>query len=368
MGLFGHRMVKEKRIFFLFLLLVSGGGISFAQEKKTSLTLFRNNLALVKIESEFSQETSLLSLTLPLTLIPESLSFWSSQGETEEMILAPPQESAKLLSLKLVLKKARGKFRLLYLCRGIKWNIYWLAHFSSPSTLQLEGWVRIINGSGMGFKNVNLQIVDKTLEEKNMENFSLPLQKNLPFSYTLPSLVSLFEGEERRFRLIFLKELPIQEIYLFDGERYGNEVRRLLEFKNPSPKWLPQGEVYIYRETLPGEEITLVGKDRLLPIPEGEKGTIYLGEAVGIKGERILTGFEPEKPSQAPQKYTYTIILSNLWGKEVKVRVIEHLYEGKELVESNPPPSSRKGNLLFYEIRIPPGEKREIVYTGKSKG
>jgi len=147
----------------------------------------------------------------------------------------------------------------------------------------------------------------------------------------------------------------------------GDEVREEIVFENKKESGLeallPPGEMYIYREEK--GKVFFISKDNFPPVlPEGE-GTFYLGQAKGLRGEKVHTFYQ--RLESGGQEYTYRIVLWNLRDSPVKIKVREHLYGEGEILESEPSEYVTENNLILYEIEITPKEEREVKYKARIK-
>ena len=93
-------------------------------------------------------------------------------------------------------------------------------------------------------------------------------------SYPIPRFT--FKDKEKKRILLFSEEnVPITKVYLFDGEKYGEEVREELWFTNEEEKGLgihlPEGGVYIY-QTGSEERMIFLGGVHLSEISPQEVG------------------------------------------------------------------------------------------------
>lgn len=281
-------------------------------------------------------------------------------------------------------------FFISYLTRGIKWNLnYQMEIDEEEKFLNLSAWLNLENKGGVSWWDTNLTLVGKLLfkekqEEERKNPIAINYQSNISvlrekerILFSLSKPVNLGKNEEKSFLLFSLFHLPLEKLYLFDGEKYGEVVREELVFHNPFEKnsnfFLPAGTIYIYKNSPRGRKFYL-GTEKLSQISPGEEIHIYLGTVQGINVQRIQTFYRETQLSavekqvykkEVAREYGYKIILRNQRSTPVKVKVIEHLYDLWQILESKPPVDEKKTDRIIYRIVIPPGTQEIVEYKAK---
>src|SRR5438045_7323783 len=143
-----------------------------------------------------------------------------------------------------------------------------------------------------------------------------------------------------------------QRIFIYDGARtsdygyynpeqirsdanYGTasnpKVWVMEEFKNSDTNHLgiplPKGKLRFYRRDTDGH-LEFVGENMIDHTPKDETIRIYTGNAFDVTGERRRTNYTVET-SRTTATETFEIRVRNHKKEAVEVRVVEHLYRGK---------------------------------------
>jgi len=295
-----------------------------------------------------------------------------------------------------------------YLTRGITWKInYQMKLDAEGKSICLSSFLTVENKKGESWMSAELcfgepiefkqKEEEEPLAEKKVENkkeveevdidtgeVKVECQSNIvvkkaeeQFIYNLKTPVDLLRNDKKTFLLFYIPEIPVERVYLFDGEKYGDEVRQELSFVNPLSKssnfCFPQGTLYIYQDTPGGERIYL-GKGELNQLFPGQKTWIYLGSARGITGYRVQTFYKEIELTPVEKKaygkdiareYEYRLIFSNMRSFPIKIKVIEHFYGLWEILYSEPVNYERKEDKIIYYLDVPANSKRIIRYKAK---
>ncbi|GAH48582.1 unnamed protein product, partial [marine sediment metagenome] len=157
-------------------------------------------------------------------------------------------------------------------------------------------------------------------------------------------------------------------VYLFDGAKYGEEVREEILLKNSLDLGLgmplPQGPVYVYKMGL-ADRINFIGQDILPETPPEKEMRIFLGEAKDLEGERIQTSYQQLPSSE--KEFSYKLILYNSADLPMTVEVVEHFYGEWTILESRPENYIKEENFVVYEVEVPAGQTQEIQYKVRAK-
>ena len=386
------RLQNFTLICLLFLLLLS----TSLKAKESKILLLDQGLSLVEETKPVILKKGVNELTFSLIssgIIPESIYIELSECQFMEKKFLPPF----LLNLKINSKKeGQRNLKLTYLTKGIDWNInYQMIIDSEKNLLNLAAWLTVENKNKNSWENVNLSFMEKKIfvqkekpmfssEEKNLsptENFyNSNIITDVKADYILYSLkmpVTLRKKEKKTFFLFSFSELEAKKNYIFDGERYGDEVREVVCFKNPLKKTLnlffPAGKVYIYK-TSPKKEKLYIGTQQLPQIAPGQEVEIYLGPARGIIGQRVQTFYREVELSSVEKQiykknvareYGYRLIFTNFRSSPVKIKVIEHFYGLWEILKSEPLEYEKEKDKIIYLLEILPGEQKIIEYKAR---
>jgi len=240
--------------------------------------------------------------------------------------------SDSLLSWK-VKSEVEGEtlLRVSYLATGLTWKLNYQVQVDREAKfMDLSAWANIENKSGVDLSQVYLILMMETSLKEGEEE--LPSHENLlkspsffpqsSFSYSLPYPVTLKDGEKKRILLSPLSQshIPVKKTLLFDGDKYGEEIREELVFENTQESglgnFLPSGKIYIYKID-PEDKIAFIGKDNLNQISPQGKRSIYLGQARGIEVEKVQTYYQQLESGE--KEYGYIIVFHNFRESPVKI-------------------------------------------------
>ncbi|MBD3287808.1 DUF4139 domain-containing protein, partial [candidate division KSB1 bacterium] len=201
------------------------------------------------------------------------------------------------------------KAEVSYLAQNIDWHAEYVAVSKKEDTeLELNSWVSIENQSGTDYENAKLKVVagDVNLAQRPQrdrvrkgavmmaESAQAPQFEEKAFFeyhlYTLQRRTTIKNNQIKQISLFPTATTKIDKIYLYNGARYGEDVRVNLEFKNSKETGLgiplPMGKVRVYKEDEADEALEFVGEDFIDHTPKDEKVRLYVGNAFDIKGER----------------------------------------------------------------------------------
>jgi len=380
------KMKKQISIIVTGLLILYGSSFAFAQGQITRLTIFSNNLGLVEGVKMIALKKGINEVTFdPVSkeIILDSIYVKAEKCEFREQ----KYSSDSFLSWK-VNSEEEGEtlLRVVYLTSGLSWKSNYLLEINKENTfMKIESWATVENKTGMDFFQTPLILtrqlplsVEESISPEHLSDLSSPASSSFfpNISYPIPHFT--FKDKEKKRILLFSKEnVPITKVYLFDGEKYGEEVREELWFTNEEEKGLgillPEGGAYIY-QTGSEERMIFLGEVHLPEISPQEVGKIYLGSAKNMKGERIQISMSSSESYEDEDghkiilnEYSYRIILYNKRQVPTTVKVVEHFYEELVSLESEPSPYVQGKDFAIYQVEIPPQEKKEIEYTARTK-
>ena len=410
---------KLKIIIFGCLILVNLSLSVSALSSVTKLTLFPENLALVEQIKTVSLEKGINQIIFnPVSkqIILDSVYPYAEGCQFLEERFIPP--STLIWKVKSE-KNTQVPLGVTYLTHGIKWEINYQAELVGEAKfMNLIGWAKVENESGVNWGPV--QIIFSTqspFSEEQGKQGKVPLKKENTFPqvissstvkissematvssegkktasvtsnvttywrqggifYSLRSPTNLNNNQEKRILLFSLQDIPVEKVYSFDAELYGNEVREEVAFKIEGGLnlILSSGWIYLYGTDLNGRRVYF-GKKRLPQTLHGQICSIYLGLAKGILGERVQTSFREVQLQPAEKKfynkstakeYSYRLIFYNYRSSSVKIKVIEHFYGQWEILESNPQDYIKKGDTVIYQIEVASQGKKEIYYKART--
>lgn len=365
-------LLAEVVILWLYLPLLVR-----AQPSITRLTIFPNNLNLVEKVRRIKLKVGINEITLGPVEKGVILDSVYPQAEGCEF-LEQEYSSNSLLSWKVRSEKEEETtLRVVYLTTGLTWKVsYQVTVGKEDRFMNLSAWATVENKSGTNFSQVYLtltkQLPRQTKQEEeevsrgNLSESYLSDSKNFSYSPRYP--ITLRSGEKKRILLFTSSHIPIKKVYLFDGAKYGEEVREEILLKNSLDLGLgmplPQGPVYVYKMGL-ADRINFIGQDILPQTPPEKEVRIFLGEAKDLEGERIQTSYQQLPNSE--KEFGYKLILYNSADLPMTVEVVEHFYGEWTILESKPENYIKEENFVVYEVEVPAGQTQEIQYKVRAK-
>jgi hypothetical protein len=252
-----------------------------------------------------------------------------------------------------------------YLTNNMSWNAdYVLTVGRDEKSADLDGWVTLVNNSGVAYSNAKLQLVagqlnrvepPMTLEAMGKamtRTAAAPQFGQEAFSeyhlYTLAHRTSIQNNESKQISLLAGSGVPVEKYLLVEGQQYwfrnpqgiGNPIKQpvkvLYRFKNDEKSGLgmplPAGTVRVYQADSKGG-IQFVGEDRIDHTPKDETLKIHVGDAFDVVCERKETDYK--KIATNVVELEYQITLRNHKDSAVTVEVREPIGGDWEVLNSN---------------------------------
>lgn len=363
-----------------------------------------------------SGEQTLLPGDLPGRVDPSSLSFgtvartmpfeWIEQSFSSGDPAAPGARAVWRVKAR---QEGPQNFRLSYRVDGVEWRTHYqllLAHDRLQADLNAR--VELVNRAGGRFENARVRLV---LTERGLAGPVLPEVGVSPVArpamryaygasepsiertiaamapleiYELPRTVTLEQDRSTFIQYLQVADLPVKRFYVYDGVRfdrfqrnpradwnYGTEyhptVQLHVEFENAEKFGmgmnLPPGLCRLYTVRADGS-IDLAGEEPLLAIPAGGTGSVRVGPAIGLRGERERTSYNEVRPNSVYEE-TFQIRLSNTSDEDAEIRVVEHLYRWPEFeIARADADYTRTGpQSIEFRVDLKPATRRTINYT-----
>ncbi|MEI6891736.1 MAG: DUF4139 domain-containing protein [Pontiella sp.] len=297
------------------------------------MTLVREQRALTLRKGmntlQFSWENTLIDPT-SLEMLPKAN---ADQIDVLDLVYPP---RVKNLGLWNVNSRISGKspVEISYLTSGLSWRAFYMGTLSPDETqLQLQGYVRITNNSGEDYENAETRLIvgkvhmideiaalarrehpygspvpiPRSAGRPKMKAVTLMMRVGEPsydmelkkmkkqglseyFLYTIEGTETIPNGWSKRLPSFDTAEIPVMNLYKFDEERYGKQVRRFLSFDNDKAHKLgdtpiPGGSMRIYQSTGEEAHLSFQGQSSFKYIPVGEKVELDLGRVENVRVE-----------------------------------------------------------------------------------
>jgi hypothetical protein len=324
---------------------------------------------------------------------------------TAETILKPRMEW-------LLATDKAGKFpaEFSYITGGMSWQAdYNIVAPEKGEVVDIVGWVTIDNRTGKAFENAHIKLMagDVNKIQPNAMNGVLARKAAMEMAapmapavtekafdeyhlYTLERATTLRDRETKQVEFIHASGVASKQLYVYDGakidfNRYGGwnweNVRNdhsygtesnpkiwvMREFVNSQANHmgmpLPKGRVRFYRRNDDGQ-MEFTGENMIDHTPKDETVRIYTGNSFDLTGERRRTNYTVDNKQDAATE-TFEIKVRNHKKEAVEIRVVEHLYRGKNwTVAANSDKYVKKDSqTIEFPVTVPPDGEKVITYT-----
>lgn len=325
---------------------------------------------------------------------------------TAETILKPRLEW-------LVATDRPGKFpaELSYLTGGMSWQAdYNIVAPEKGDLADIVGWVTMDNHSGRTFENARIKLMAGDVnkiqlgqEYDRAYKFALaasdagmvgPPVTEKAFDeyhlYTLERSTTLRDRETKQVEFIHAAGVATKQVYVYDGVKidqnrfngwnwenirndhsYGTEsnpkIWAMREFVNSQANHLgmplPKGRVRFYRRNDDGQ-VEFTGENTIDHTPRDETIRIYTGNSFDLSGERRRTTYAIDMGKSMATE-TFEIKVRNHKKEQVEVRVVEHLYRGKnwEITTKSDEYQKKDSQTVEFPITVTPDGEKVITYT-----
>src|SRR5579862_7116641 len=323
---------------------------------------------------------------------------------TDDSILKPRLEW-------LISTDKAGKFpaEFSYVTGGMSWQAdYNIVAPEKGDVVDIVGWVTIDNQSGRTFDNARIKLMagdvnklqpgitakDFAQFEMRAVNAAAPAVTEKAFDeyhlYTLDRSTTLRDRETKQVEFIHATGVASKQLYIYDGAKidynryngwnwenirndhsYGTEsnpkIWVMREFVNSESNHLgmplPKGRVRFYRRS-DDAQMEFTGENMIDHTPKDETVRIYTGNSFDLSGERRRTNYTVENKTNAATE-TFEIKVRNHKKEPVEVRVVEHLYRGKnwEIVTKSDDYKKKDSQTIEFPVTIAPDGEKTITYT-----
>lgn len=325
---------------------------------------------------------------------------------TAETILKPRLEW-------LVATDRPGKFpaELSYVTGGMGWQAdYNIVAPEKGDLVDIVGWVTMDNHSGRTFENARIKLMAGDVnkiqlgqEYDRAYKFALaasdagmvgPPVTEKAFDeyhlYTLERSTTLRDRETKQVEFIHAAGVATKQVYVYDGVKidqnrfngwnwenirndhsYGTEsnpkIWAMREFVNSQANHLgmplPKGRVRFYRRNDDGQ-VEFTGENTIDHTPRDETIRIYTGNSFDLSGERRRTTYAIDMGKSMATE-TFEIKVRNHKKEPVEVRVVEHLYRGKnwEITTKSDEYQKKDSQTVEFPITVMPDGEKVITYT-----
>jgi hypothetical protein len=421
-----------KKLTIVFILLIFNlfakiDLVTLPSREKVQLTIYNSaDLTLVRDERilTLKKGENNLQFSWANTLIdPTSLELIPKQDinsiNISQLIFPPRVNELGIWKIDSKISK-KVPFEISYFTSGISWEAFYIGTLSSDEkSMELKGYVKVINNSGEDYENTSIRLV---VGKINLLEMIKVLAKRFPpygtpkvlpptpimyegkaeiaraakavlaeakekeiikegvseyFLYTIEGTENLPDKWTKRLLSFSQKDIPVEYFYKYEEERYGKNVRRFIKFVNDQnyklgKEPLPDGLIKIFKYINKEGNLSYIGSDRTKYIPVGEKVELDLGESNELKVDVKLmdtktknymfnkdgniSGWEEEK--------IYRIKIVNYKNLPVKVEIKRNFPHQYWKIEVDKNIQWEKYDLVSakFTLNLSPLETKEFTY------
>ena len=309
-------------------------------------------------------------------------------------------------------KPGRVPAEFSYVTGGMSWQAdYNIVAPEKGDVVDIVGWVTIDNRTGKVFENARIKLMAGDVNKiqnpmearKAMRAMAMdvagamaPAVAEKAFDeyhlYTLQRATTLRDRETKQVEFIHASGVASKQLYVYDGAKidfnrysgwnwenirndhsYGTEsnpkIWVMREFANSQANHmgmpLPKGRVRFYRRNDDGQ-MEFTGENMIDHTPRDETVRIYTGNSFDLSGERRRTNYTVDNKQNAGTE-TFEIRVRNHKKEPVEVRVVEHLYRGKNwTVAANSEKYVKKDSqTIEFPVTVQPDGEKVITYTAR---
>jgi hypothetical protein len=286
-----------------------------------------------------------------------------------------------------------------YLTGNMNWSAdYVLTVSRDEKSADLNGWVTLVNNSGVGYDNAKLQLVAGEVHQvprpapprvsagitMALEAKAAPQFEQESFSeyhlYTLERKTSIQNNESKQISLLSGADVPVEKYLQVEGEQYyfrnpqgianaiPQTVKVFYKFKNSEKNSLgmplPAGTVRVYQGDSKGGT-QFVGEDNIQHTPKDETLRIYTGDAFDVVCERKQLDYK--KISSNTYEMEYQITLRNHKDGPVSVEVREPIGGDWDIVDSNFNWTKLDATTVGFQIPVEKDATSTLTYRVRVK-
>jgi len=248
----------------------------------------------------------------------------------------------------------KAPVEITFMTSGISWRAFYMGTLTpNEKTMRLQGYVRVTNNSGEDYENAQTRLIvgkvhildqiaalargpypygrpgapprdnaaglasgkisDLSItngvalrEFKKMDYEYAEAPKEIKkeglseyFLYTIEGTETIPTGWSKRLPSFDVDEIPVESLYKYDEQRWGNQTIRYISFTNDEEHELgetpiPNGNVKIYRRVGKQGHLGYVGGTNVKYIPVDEEVELNLGAAREVQVEPKLMDYRTE--------------------------------------------------------------------------
>ncbi len=285
-----------------------------------------------------------------------------------------------------------------YLTAGIAWRAdYVLTLAKDEKSIDVEGWVTLINQSGAQYANAKLKVVagevniaqpeemrsDMAVGGAKMMRAMAPApMREETFAeyhlYTLPRRTTIKENESKQVSLLTASGASVKKVYEYRGNvmfysqriplQAEEKVGVFLVLRNSEANHLgmplPAGVMRVYQQDNDGM-LQFSGEDRIKHTPKDEDVRLRLGNAFDIVGERVQTDFT--QVASTVTESAFKITIRNHKDIPINVDIVEPMVGDWQILEKSHEFVKKDAQTAIFSVPVPKDGETVVTYRVRVK-
>lgn len=366
-------------------------------EKSTSLTIYKDGALIHQVSPLPLTKGKTHHHLYPIakTIMTDSLVFCNSVAIKQSRILEAHlnhHNSVNALTLNLLqdshVNEANNSLDVTYLFDKIGWNANYAFSFTQGfKTLRINGWVEIVNNSGIPYENAHIQLIDANLPPTN-NNAKENTNKQNPKSYIHPITVDITHDTPKRVQWISSEFVKVKQDYrVFVGDKFLEDmdnktanpiVQTWITLSNSSSNGLgtplPKGSAILYSQNSSGQ-LNVLGKTLLnhvdanqeisVQIPASSQAQLSAGKEIKlVETELEQNQFRRVNDTHVTENH-YKLDLKNNSNEQINIRVVLDMPTTVvqwEIVRETLPHETQNGDNAYWNMKIPAKSTATLKY------
>lgn len=278
-----------------------------------------------------------------------------------------------------------------YLTRGMAWRADYVITLERDGTsLDLDGWVTLTNGSGAQYTNARLKLVAGDVNVVPQARLKRAYDLRAPMAmaeglgmtqeafaeyhlYSLPRRTTIKHNQSKQVSLLTASGVRTDKLYELRGDQSYHvsrwdrmpdlKVAVFLMFDNEKKNQLgiplPAGVMRVYQEDSEAM-LQFAGEDRIDHTPKDEEVRLRLGSAFDIAAERKQTDFT--RHASNIYESAYEIKIRNHKEDDVTVDIIEPMPADWRILEKSHNYVKRDAHTAVFSVLVPVDGEAVVTY------
>jgi hypothetical protein len=280
-----------------------------------------------------------------------------------------------------------------YLTSGINWHAnYVVVLADDEQSIDLSGWVTIMNQSGATYENATVKLVAGDVNRVSPEGVVQPLatrtrvvyeeakqfQEQAFFEYHLYTLqrpTTVKDNQTKQIALLDSEGAAVTKQYVYEprasywfaamkAPMRSSKVEVRLSFSNSKENQLgmplPRGVVRVYKRD-PDDALQFIGEDRIDHTPEDEDIRIRMGDAFDVVAERAQTDYRVLESGKLYES-AYRVEIRNHKDDDITVQVMEVIPGDWEITSSSHKFEKETSNRVRFALPVKAKGETELTY------